>query len=66
MLRVVQRLATTGARAVEPFSHGGEHYLAVPQLAADQPGQTGRPSSTAGNSDVSLIIYPLGTRPVRS
>jgi len=55
LLREVQRLATTGARAVEPFSHGGEHYLAVPQLAADHPGQPA--AITAGNSDVSLIVY---------
>lgn len=55
MLRVVQRLETTGARAVEPFCHGGEHYLAVPQLAADQAGQPA--AITSGNSDVSLIVY---------
>jgi len=55
LLREVQRLATTGARAVEPFSHGAQHYLAVPQLAADQPGQPA--AMTAGNSDVDLIVY---------
>lgn len=55
LLREVQRLPTTGARAVEPFSHAGEHYLAVPQLAADHPGQPA--AITSGDSDVSLIVY---------
>lgn len=55
MLREVQRLATSGARAVEPFKHRGEQYLAVPQLALDHPGQPA--AITAGNSDVDLIVY---------
>ena len=55
MLREVQRLATTGARAVEPYVHAGVQYLAVPQLACDHPGQPA--AMTAGNSDVDLMIY---------
>lgn len=55
LLREVQRLATSGARAVEPFRHRGEQYLAVPQLAMDHPGQAA--AMTAGNSDVDLIVF---------
>ena len=55
MLREVQRLPTSGARAVEPFCHHGEQYLAVPQLAMDQAGQAA--SMTLGNSAVDLIVY---------
>jgi hypothetical protein len=55
MLCEVQRLPTTGARAVEPYTHAGVTYLAVPQLAADIAGQ---PASMAGgNSDVETIVY---------
>jgi EPTP domain len=54
-LRELQRLATSGARAVEPFSHRGVQYLAVPQLAMDHPGQPA--AMTAGNSDVELIVF---------
>jgi hypothetical protein len=55
LLREVQRLPTSGARAVEPFSHGGHQYLAVPQLAMDKPGQAA--TMTGGNSDVDLIVF---------
>ena len=55
LLRELQRLPTSGARAVEPFSHAGEQYLAVPQLAMDRAEQPA--SMTLGNSDVDLIVY---------
>jgi hypothetical protein len=55
MLHEVQRLATSGARAVEPFTHEGAVYLAVPQLAADIPGQP--PALTVGNSDVETLVF---------
>lgn len=54
-LEPVQRLATTGARAVEPFSDDGELYLAVPQLSEDVAGQTW--AMTGGNSDVDTLVY---------
>jgi len=54
-LHEVQRLPTSGARAVEPFVCGGGVYLAVPQLALDNPGQV--PSITVGNSDTETLIY---------
>lgn len=55
LLREVQRLPTSGARAVEPFTHRGELFLAVPQLALDIEGQPA--SMTQGNSDTDLIVY---------
>jgi hypothetical protein len=55
MMQPVQRLPTSGARAVAPFCIGADTYLAVPQLAADVPGQA--PSMTAGDSDTDLIVY---------
>lgn len=55
LLREVQRLPTSGARAVEPFTHLGVTYLAVAQLAVDVEGQ---PASMAGgNSDVDTVVY---------
>lgn len=54
-LEPVQRLATSGARAVESFTHEGSLYLAVPQLAEDIPGQAA--DMTLGNSDVDTLLY---------
>jgi hypothetical protein len=57
MLALMQRLPTSGARAVEPFVRDGEHYLAVPQLATDIAGQP--PSLTVGDSDTELLVFRL-------
>jgi hypothetical protein len=57
MLELIQRLPTSGARAVEPFVVGEARYLAVPQLATDLPGQP--PSLTVGNSDTELLVFRL-------
>jgi EPTP domain len=57
ILEPIQRLATSGARAVEPFVQEGTQYLAVPQLATDIPGQA--PSLTVGDSDTVLLVFRL-------
>jgi hypothetical protein len=54
-LELVQRLPTSGARAVEPFVQDGAQYLAVPQLATDIAGQ--QPSLTVGDSDTQLLVF---------
>jgi hypothetical protein len=54
-LQQVQRLATSGARAVAPFVAGGRLFLAVPQLAEDLPGQSA--DMNGGDSDVDTIVY---------
>ena len=55
VLTEVQRLPTSGARAVEPFTWRGTLYLAVPQLAYDIAGQP--PTMTGGDSDTELLIH---------
>ena len=55
ILRLLQRLPTSGARAVVPFELEGSLYLAIPQLAEDVLGQT--PHMNAGNSDIDTILY---------
>jgi EPTP domain len=55
VLQVLQRLPTSGARAVVPFELDGSLYLAIPQLAEDVPGQA--PHMNAGNSDIDTIVY---------
>src|SRR6266850_533978 len=55
LLELVQRLPTSGARAVEPFTHAGNHYLAVPQLAQDIPGAPAQ--MTGGDSNVETLVY---------
>lgn len=50
-----QRLATSGARAVLPYTIGGISYLAVPQLAEDIPGQQAQ--MNLGNSNVETLLY---------
>jgi hypothetical protein len=57
LLELIQRLPTSGARAVEPFAQEGEQFLAVPQLAIDIVGQP--PSLTAGDSDTFLLVFRL-------
>ncbi len=54
-LQQVQRLATSGARAVAPFVVDGRLFLAVPQLAEDLPGEPA--DMNGGNSEVDTIIY---------
>jgi hypothetical protein len=55
VLELIQRLPTSGARAVEPFTQDGEQYLAVPQLAIDIAGQ--QPALTVGDSDTFLPVF---------
>jgi len=55
LLQVHQRLPTSGARRVTTFELDSRLYLAVPQLAADVPGQP--PHMNGGNSDVETIVY---------
>jgi EPTP domain len=55
VLTVHQRLATSGARAVEIFRTGGALRLAVPQLAEDIPGAPAH--MNGGNSDVGTRLY---------
>jgi hypothetical protein len=55
VLTVHQRLATSGARAVEVFRIGGELRLVIPQLAEDIPGTPAH--MNGGNSDVSARLY---------
>ena len=54
-MKLIQSLATSGARAVETFEHEGARYLVVPQLAVDIEGQP--PSMTLGNSDVDALVF---------
>ncbi|MGH3262782.1 MAG: hypothetical protein ACRDNS_12360 [Trebonia sp.] len=50
----VQRIPTSGARAVEPVRAGGRDILAIPQLAKDIPG--GPPGMNGGDSDTELLL----------
>src|SRR5271156_3318986 len=55
LLQLVQRLNTSGARAVEAFVHAGTQYLAVAQLARDIPG---RPAQmNGGDSNIEALVY---------
>jgi hypothetical protein len=53
-LTEVQRIPTSGARAVEPVRVGGHDLLAIPQLAKDTPG--GPPGMNGGDSDTELLL----------
>jgi hypothetical protein len=53
-LTEVQRIPTSGARAVEPIQVGGHDLLAIPQLAKDIPG--GPPGMNGGDSDTDLLL----------
>src|ERR1700733_2488498 len=55
LLTPVQRLATSGARAVEVFNTDGRFFAVIPQLARDIPGQA--PGMNVGDSDVDALIY---------
>ncbi len=50
-----QRLSTSGARAVAPFTVAGVQYLAVPQLARDMPDTPAH--MNGGDSDTGAPIY---------
>ncbi len=54
VLREVQRIPTSGARAVEWFQLDGLDLLAIPQLAYDVPGAPA--GMNAGDSDTSLLL----------
>ena len=55
ILTPVQRLVTSGARAVEVFNIDGRLFAVIPQLARDIPGQA--PGMNVGDSDVDALIY---------
>ena len=50
----VQRIPTSGARAVEPVRVDGRDLLAIPQLARDSP--DGPPGMNGGDSDTELLL----------
>lgn len=54
-LAPIQRLATSAARAVEPFAIDGQQYLAVAQMSKDVPGQPAQ--MNGGSSDTTMPIY---------
>lgn len=54
-LKEVQRLGTSGARAVEPFRMGEDVYVAIPQLAEDIPSQPA--NMDGGDSDVATVVF---------
>ncbi|GGM78653.1 hypothetical protein ACFFX1_06685 [Dactylosporangium sucinum] len=53
-LREIQRIPTSGARAVKSFTVGGLDLLAIPQLAYDVPG--GVIGMNAGDSETALLL----------
>jgi len=53
-LTEVQRIPTSGARAVEPVQVGSYNLLAIPQLAKDVP--DGPPGMNGGDSDTELLL----------
>jgi hypothetical protein len=60
-LTEVQRIPTSGARAVEPVRVAGRDLLAIPQLAVDVLGTP--PGMNGGDSDTSLLLlYRVGSR----
>ncbi len=70
LLTEIQRIPTTGARAVCAFALAGGHWLAIPQLAADAAGSP--PGINGGSSDTEVLLLrdtpngfvPAGTLPV--
>ena len=60
-LTEVQRIPTSGARAVEAFTIDGTHYLAIPQLSYDQKSSPGGMNGGNSNTDVLLLKWD-GTR----
>ena len=63
-LTEVQRIPTSGARAVEPVRVGGHDLLAIPQLAKDIPGAP--PGMNGGDSDTDLLLLNRAGRPLRA
>jgi hypothetical protein len=57
VLTELQRIPTSGARAVEVFHAGGTDLLAIPQLARDIPG--GPVGMNGGDSDTDLVLLRL-------
>ena len=55
ILKLHQRLPTSGARTALPFELEGALYLIVPQLAEDKSGEPAH--MNGGNSDVDAIVY---------
>ena len=55
LLEEIQRLPTSGARAVEHFSVDGDDYLVIPQLAEDIAGQPAY--MNGGNSDIDALVF---------
>src|ERR1700689_2174666 len=53
-LTVLQRVVTSGARAVEPVRVAGHDLLAIAQLARDVPGET--PGMNGGDSNAGLLL----------
>src|ERR1700689_1435260 len=56
-LTEMQRIPTSGARAVAAFTVGGRRLLAIPQLARDAPGSP--PGMNGGDSDTELLLLGL-------
>src|ERR1700685_4147638 len=56
-LTEMQRMPTSGARAVAAFTVGGRRLLAIPQLARDAPGSP--PGMNGGDSDTELLLLGL-------
>lgn len=56
-LTELQRIPTSGARAVEVFHVGGTDLLAIPQLARDVPGTAA--AMNGGDSDTDLLLLRL-------
>src|SRR5882757_5759443 len=55
MLTEVQRLPTSAARAVMPYSIDGSTYLAISQHARDIPGAEA--AMNGGDSNIATLIY---------
>ena len=53
-LSEIQRIPTSGARAVATFTVAGRQLLAIPQLARDAPGSP--PGMNGGDSDTDLLL----------
>ena len=56
-LTEMQRIPTSGARAVEAFTVAGRKLLAIPQLARDMPGSP--PGMNGGDSDTEVLLLRL-------
>src|SRR5580700_7485805 len=54
VLTEIQRIPTSGARAVAAFTVAGRQVLAIPQLAYDAPGSPA--GMNGGDSDTDLLL----------